>query len=107
MIYKGTDLDAYEASLVRQLAEVQKAKEALASLGDEPDGEDEVICWRRTFNTGGREYAYAAIRVPETGKWYVTGATERNRGYTWAELVAEHLLPATEVWRAAEWVAVK
>lgn len=108
---KGTTVttirETAEAQLQRNEAERQRLLTRLAVLdkfgADDPWEDETVLIFRRDFG-GPRSYGYVAVRMG--GTWYVTGARNANRAFTWEELVEEHLakIVPDSLYVAGEWI---
>lgn len=95
--------------LRRQLAEsrleLQRLSGTIANLetelakADRPDAPaSDVIAFAKQFEEGGIRYNYAARRAGN-GRWYTTGATCPERGYSWEQLLdfieKDNILPTS------------
>jgi hypothetical protein len=102
-----SQIDMKRSAAERLLMEAAELEARLAAMPTEPNFEDgaSVVCFKKTFNEGGRVYDYAAIRVK--GVWYTTGPQAARMGltYSWQSLV--EFADEGTIWFACEWEEVE
>ncbi len=95
------DIEMRIANAQSYLMGLLAQRERIVTFGSDADYPlESTLLFKRQYDSAGREYAYAALKV-DTNSWYLTG--RESRRLTFAELVEQHLQFSTSVWRCLEW----
>lgn len=76
--------------------DMEKAALRLATLAQEirehderePQGDEPVMTWKKTFDDEHPEYTYVAVKLG--GRWHVTGNQHSGRSYVWRDFLGQN-----------------